>query len=69
MCAGCLARRAAAETKNTRVRWAGLRRVVRMSVGIGLLWVVFHTFGAVLRSIPVDFHDGTVWRRPFINRD
>ena len=69
MCAGCLAKRAAAKTKTARVRWAGLRRAVRMGAGIVLLWVMFHTFGAVLRSIPVDFHDGSVWRRPFINMD
>jgi len=32
-----------------------------------MLWMIFYAIGSLLLSIPADFHEGTIWRRPFMD--
>lgn len=62
LCATCVAR-AAAGHERRRERLAAGRRLALTAAAVVALWGAFYGLGAVLRRIPPDFHDGTVWRK------
>lgn len=64
VCASCLAKQVRTQTQAKRARWTNILRALQLGVSVMLLWVVFHVAGVLLKSIPADFHDGTIWRRP-----
>jgi len=63
LCAPCLARQVAQQAGPRAARW---RRVgdglLTVAAGL-LLWVIFYSAGQLLKAIPPDVHEGTVWRR------
>lgn len=62
LCAPCLAKISqGAEVR--RVRWARCRGALQATAGLAVLWLVFYMAGALLLKIPLQVHDGTVWRR------
>jgi hypothetical protein len=62
LCSGCLAKQTAARDQR-RERLAGMRRGLRAVAGAAALWLVFYGIGALLKKIPPDLHDGTVWKK------
>lgn len=68
VCASCLAKTTAASAEAKPKRsFAGLRRGVTLIAAVLVLWVLFYTVGSLLLSVPADFHEGTIWRRPFMD--
>jgi hypothetical protein len=67
VCAGCLAKASAAVAPRKQRSWAGVKRVATLAVGGLILWVLFYAMGSLLLSVPGEFHDGTIWRRPFMD--
>ena len=62
LCAGCLARAGAANERRHQ-RFAALRRAAAAAGGVLALWLIFYWVGALLVTIPPDYHDGTIWKR------
>lgn len=62
LCSACLAKQTGA-TARRRERLAGIRRGLRTAGGILALWLTFYSIGSLLKKIPPDLHDGTVWRK------
>ena len=62
LCAACLAKRSAVAGQRHR-RLAGVRRALRAVAGALALWLGFYGIGALLRKIPPELHDGTVWKK------
>lgn len=63
LCAPCLAKRTAKAAERRGRRLAGLLRVVRASAGVVVLWLVFYWVGTLLLRVPMEVHDGTVWKK------
>jgi hypothetical protein len=62
VCAACLSKSAGSQGGRVGLR-RRLTRAVQFSLAFALIWLCFHCLGQALLSIPVDFHDGTLWRR------
>lgn len=61
LCASCLAKQAkAGESRGERL--AKVRRVLRTAAGVLVLWLVFYWLGATLLKVPLELHDGTIWK-------
>lgn len=61
ICAACV-RTAAAGGQTPRL-WPGrIRRCIQTMVAVFLVWLVFYQAGRTLADLPVDVHDGTLWR-------
>ncbi len=67
VCAGCLAKAAADDAPKTKRSWAGAKRVATLVISGLVLWMLFYAIGSLLLSVPGEFHDGTIWRRPFMD--
>ena len=67
MCARCLAKAAMVEAPKNRRSWTRLKRLATLVIGGLLLWVLFYAMGSLLLSVPGQFHDGTIWREPFMD--
>ena len=67
VCAGCLAKSTAGVDSKKKRSWARPRRIVTLVIGGLVLWVLFYAMGSLLLSMPGEFHDGTIWRRPFMD--
>jgi len=61
LCAMCLAKETA-QSAPTRIPWGRVRRAAVTVWYATLLWCGFYLCGALLKSLPPDFHEGTVWR-------
>ena len=64
LCAGCLAKEAAAlraapKKKRQFMPYALLQALC----GLALLWITVYLAGRILLAVPSDFHEGTVWRK------
>lgn len=60
LCAACLAK----TTKKPSLglyRFSGLFFVIQVILGTMLMWIFFYYLGQILLSLPVSFHEGTVW--------
>jgi hypothetical protein len=66
VCADCLARATAPAARKTKRPWTGLRRALALLTAVAVLWILFYAVGSLLLSMPGEFHDGTVWRDPFL---
>jgi hypothetical protein len=67
VCADCLARAAAPGERKPRRSWAGFRRGLALLAAVCVLWILFYAIGSWLLGMPGEFHDGTVWRDPFMD--
>jgi hypothetical protein len=67
ICAPCLAKAAAMEAPEKKRSWTGVKRVATLVLGGLVLWVLFYAMGSLLLSVPGEFHDGAIWRRPFMD--
>lgn len=60
LCAGCLSKEGAEETKK-RFHLAPIGRLAAAAFGFFIIWSLFHFAGSMLIRIPDEFHDGTVF--------
>lgn len=61
LCAPCLARQSAARKTEGRSLARRLGDLVLTASCLALLWLVFYGFGQLLKTIPAEVHEGTVW--------
>jgi hypothetical protein len=66
LCSACLARATSTREKREQRR-AKIRRAASTTAAMFALWMAFYGLGVLLRRIPPDFHDGTLWKK-IINR-
>jgi hypothetical protein len=66
ICASCL-RKLRKARDDKKYSFARLTRAAAFCLSFGTTWVVFYWVGKILLSIPVAFHDGTVWQTGFWN--
>lgn len=62
LCSACLARQARPEATRT-FRWGWLINPVLAVVGLTTAWVFFYSLGALLLSLPSEWHEGTIWKQ------
>jgi hypothetical protein len=62
LCATCLAREIAAVAP-ARISWRRWREALATAGCVFLLWAVLYFTGALVKAIPPELHDGTIWRR------
>jgi hypothetical protein len=68
LCAACLKK--LAETPSTRrAAFANLLRVGQCAAGILVVWFFFFVIGEKLLSLPNAFHQGTLWRVPWVDQE
>lgn len=65
ICAGCLARVAAAPTPRAKRRRAAGPLVGALS-GLFLAWLVFYIIGRMLLAVPGDFHASKIWKSDWL---
>jgi hypothetical protein len=61
LCARCLAKIAA--VVRPRRNFTPVRRALAMAAGGLAMWGAFYAAGSLLGKIPVDFHEGTIWKK------
>jgi hypothetical protein len=61
LCASCL-EKLLAPAPAARRGFVWLVTAGRLLLGFFLLWFVFYYLGVALLSLPVSFHEGTVWK-------
>jgi hypothetical protein len=61
ICAACL-KKVARVPFTRRTGFVGVVRAVQLSASLLILVVFFYLLGRSLLSVPVSFHDGTVWK-------
>lgn len=61
LCAACLAR-ATAPAKPARVSWVRVRELGVTAASLVVAWVTFYGLGSLLKAIPAQIHDGTIWQ-------
>jgi len=66
MCAACL-RKTARRTEARRRSFAPVLRVGAAACGVLVAWLVFHTLGQLLLSMPASFHEGTLWKESVLD--
>ena len=66
VCAACL-RKIAARRTEKRIWLAPLVRLAAAGAGLVLAWVCFYWIGQVLLLTPSEFHEGTVWKKSFLD--
>jgi len=65
ICAACLRKLLrAGSTKSYSL--ALVSRVTTFCASMATAWILFYCIGKILLSIPVDFHDGTLWQTTFL---
>ena len=63
-CARCLAAEQAppvAKPSRVKIRLP-IMPAIQFLAGLITLWFIYHAFAQILLSIPVDLHDGTIWK-------
>jgi hypothetical protein len=68
LCAACLRKLPSGETA-ARFRLAGVLRVGAALAGIAFLCLSFYSVGQLLLRTPSSFHEGTLWKKTFIDPD
>ncbi|MBI3882212.1 MAG: rhomboid family protein [Verrucomicrobia bacterium] len=66
VCAACL-RQLAQPKSAARLRLGGVLRVGAAAAGIVIAWVCFYWLGQMLLRTPSSFHEGTVWKKTFLD--
>jgi len=68
LCASCLKK--LLQPALTSRRWfVGILRLAQGLAGVLLLWLVFYLLGVTLLDIPTSFHEGTLWRLNWYDRE
>jgi hypothetical protein len=67
VCAGCLAKATAVNAPKSKRSWEVSRWGLSLVLAVLVLWILFYAMGSLLLSVPGDFHDGTIWRKPFMD--
>jgi hypothetical protein len=68
ICAPCLRKISARETTR-RFRWEHLLRAGAAGAGVLLAWVFFFWLGQALLNTPSSFHEGTLWKKTFLEEE
>ena len=66
VCAACLVK-LVQRPRSSRRRLAGFFRVCQCALGLFILWFFFYLAGQSLLAIPTSFHEGTLWRTPWVD--
>jgi hypothetical protein len=67
LCAGCL-KKLAAVPLTKRPAFVGVIRIAQCALGILIAWFFFFLIGESLVRLPDSFHEGTVWRVPWMEK-
>ena len=62
ICAACLRQQQAAPVERPRRSFARVGRAVAAMLGVFMAWFFFYLVGRVLVSVPVKYHEGTLWK-------
>jgi len=68
ICAECLRKIAAAPQKKAQ-SFPGLMRAAQFLLGLLAAWFFFYLLGESLLSLPNSFHEGTLWKANWLDRD
>jgi hypothetical protein len=68
ICAACL-KKLAGVPFTQRGAFVGVLRVAQCAIGVLLIWWCFYFLGQSLLAIPGSFHDGTVWKRGWMDEE
>lgn len=63
LCASCLARESVIAAP-PRARWVRLKNIATTVVCFFALWLGFYFMASLLKAIPPEFHEGTLWKGP-----
>lgn len=64
ICAACL-RKVLGARSQKKYSFALLSRLAAFCLSMITAWALFYCVGKILLSIPVKFHDGTIWKTGF----
>jgi hypothetical protein len=67
ICAACLKKLARVPLLK-RPAFAGVMRTAHCAVGIFTVWFFFHLLAEILLKLPADFHEGTLWEVPWVDK-
>ncbi len=68
VCAACLKKLTRQPPPRTATL-ARLLRLARCAFGILIAWFFFFLIGASLLKLPATFHEGTLWRVPWMDKE
>jgi len=68
LCAACV-KKLAGVPFTQRSAFVSIVRTLQLAVGVFIVWACFHFVGRSLLSIPAKFHDGTVWKTSWMERE
>lgn len=68
ICSACL-RKLTTKTETKRRSLAPVGRVAAALAGVLLAWIFFFLIGRLLVNIPASVHEGTVWKRDWLNTE
>jgi hypothetical protein len=68
ICASCL-RKLVKGSSSARRGFANVARAIQVLAGLVTVWFFFYLFGQTLLSIDSSFHEGTVWRAGWLDRE
>ena len=68
VCTACLAA-LARRPLSQRLRFAGFLRMAQCAFGFLLVWYCFFLLGTLLVKIPAKFHEGTIWRVNWLDKE
>jgi hypothetical protein len=68
LCAACL-RKTAHEPLTKRLAFGKLSRLAQCAIGILLAWFFFLLIGNCLLQLPTSFHEGTLWKVHWIDKE
>ena len=67
LCTACLKRKRSADPVKRRAL-LGLKRIAQLTMGILMAWFFFFLVGRTLMELPESFHEGTLWKVPWLER-
>jgi len=68
LCAACL-RKVVEKAPSSRRQFTPMLRVVQCALGVLAVWFFFYFLGESLLSLPTAFHEGTLWKIPWIDQE
>jgi hypothetical protein len=68
ICAACL-RKLPKISLTPRGGFISLLRAAQVGLGVVVVWMFFHFLGEMLLSIPSSFHDGTIWKPKWVEKE
>ncbi|HEY4300613.1 MAG TPA: hypothetical protein VGM73_07060 [Candidatus Didemnitutus sp.] len=61
LCAACLARETIRPEAPRGANWQRVGRLLYLAACVMLAWVAFYSVGSILKAVPAQVHDGTIW--------